>query len=121
MSVTFSSKLYGQHLIPEKVIRSLRGHLEDPNPSKALVLSFHGWTGTGKNYVSHMIVDHLYEMGYKSQYVKLFVPTSDFIHKENVPQYKVRAICIVIHSTRILRFYWFTAVGQFSMTIPVTE
>ena len=28
---------------------------------------------------------------------------------------------IVIHPTRILRFYWFSAVGQFSMTIPVAE
>ena len=28
---------------------------------------------------------------------------------------------IVIHSMRILRFYWFTAVSHFSMTIPVTE
>ena len=89
----FYQSLHGQHLIPEKVIRSLRGHLEDPNPSKALVLSFHGWTGVGKNFVSHMMVDNLYKNGDRSQYVKLFVPSSHFIHKELVPQYKVRASC----------------------------
>ena len=89
----FDQSLHGQHLIREKVIRSLRGHLEDPNPSKALVLSFHGWNGVGKNFVSHMMVENLYKNGYRSQYVKMFIPANHFRKKELVPQYEVRASC----------------------------
>ena len=39
-------------LTGQVVTRALRSHLRKPSPSKALVLSFHGWTGGGKNYVA---------------------------------------------------------------------
>ena len=40
-----NAKLYGQHLVIDTVVRQIKGHLGNPEPSKALVLSFHGWTG----------------------------------------------------------------------------
>ena len=38
-------ELHGQHLVADAVVRTLKGHVLNANPSKALVLSFHGWTG----------------------------------------------------------------------------
>lgn len=45
---------------------------------KALVLSLHGWTGVGKNYVVTMIAEALYTEGMKSKYVKVFMGNKDF-------------------------------------------
>ena len=44
--------LFGQPLVTQVVTRTLRSHIRKSSPSKALVLSFHGWTGGGKNYVA---------------------------------------------------------------------
>ncbi|OXB53560.1 hypothetical protein ASZ78_001408 [Callipepla squamata] len=64
-------QLHGQHLAKETIIRALRGFLRSPQPQKALVLSFHGWSGTGKNFVARMVAAHLYRDGLKSECVQL--------------------------------------------------
>ncbi len=46
------SHVFGQHIAVGVVSRALRSHLRKEAPAKALVLSFHGWTGGGKNYVA---------------------------------------------------------------------
>lgn len=56
---------------------------------QALVMSFHGWTGGGKNYVSKFIAQTIYKLGMKSQYVHMFVSTVDFPHGEKADIYKV--------------------------------
>ncbi len=43
-----STHLYGQPLVIKATVNALRGHFNLKNPSKALVLSFHGLTGCGK-------------------------------------------------------------------------
>lgn len=63
------------------------------NPSKALVMSFHGWTGTGKNYLAKMISKALYKKEMHSQFVHLFVATLHFPHVEETEKYKV----IILH------------------------
>ena len=83
------TRLHGQHLVRPVVVKSLRAHLRNPNPQKALALSFHGWTGTGKNFVSGMITNHLYHRGRDSQYVHLFAATHHFPHESHIETYKV--------------------------------
>ena len=88
----FNNDLHGQHLVRDITMKSLRGHLQNPNPQKALVLSFHGLTGNGKNYVSKAIAESLYKKGLKSQYAHLFAVTSSFPHESKTAMYSVRII-----------------------------
>ncbi|XP_041358405.1 torsin-1A-like [Gigantopelta aegis] len=80
--------LYGQHLVMKAVINHIRGHIRSENPAKALVLSFHGGTGTGKNHVSRLVAQHLYNEGIKSKFVHLISSTKEFPHEGMVPFYK---------------------------------
>ena len=41
----------------------------DTLSKKPLVMSFHGWTGSGKNYVSKFIADALFDQGLRSRFV----------------------------------------------------
>lgn len=69
----FRKSVYGQHLMEDIVVRALRGHLLSRDPSKALVLSFHGPPGCGKSYVSEFIAQSLYAKGMKSHFARKFV------------------------------------------------
>lgn len=72
-------------------MRAVQGFLQSPQPQKALVLSFHGWSGTGKNFVARMVANHLYRDGLKSDCVRVFVSLLHFPHHNYVDSYKVRA------------------------------
>ncbi|XP_064458119.1 torsin-1A-like [Ornithodoros turicata] len=85
---TMRTRLHGQPLVHQTVISAIKEHLRNPNPRKALVLSFHGWTGGGKTYASTMIADALYENGMDSKFVRLYVSTKHFPHQDEVPKYK---------------------------------
>ncbi|KAI1715245.1 torsin domain-containing protein [Ditylenchus destructor] len=80
-------KLYGQHIAQEYVIRGIRAHVSKA-PNKALVMSFHGWTGSGKNYVARMIAKSVFKNEMRSKFVHLFVATLHFPHPEEVDKYK---------------------------------
>ncbi|XP_004640511.1 torsin-1A [Octodon degus] len=82
------SKLFGQHLAKKVVLNAVAGFLSNPKPKKPLTLSLHGWTGTGKNFVSKIIAENIYEGGLNSDYVHLFVATLHFPHAANVTLYK---------------------------------
>ena len=93
-------KLYGQHLVEDVVGLLLEAHrVHDVEPSKALVLSFHGGTGVGKNYISTMIANHLYKRGMMSQFVKLYIATVDFHskNKEDIKRYKVCILILILN------------------------
>lgn len=83
-----SVRLHGQHLAQELVLRTVRGYLELPRPEKALVLSFHGWSGTGKNFVARMLAENLYRDGLRSDCVKVFIAMFHFPHPTSVDLYK---------------------------------
>lgn len=85
-----SVRLHGQHLARELVLRTVRGYLEMPWPEKALALSFHGWSGTGKNFVARMLAENLYQDGLRNDCVKMFIATFHFPHPKYVDLYKVR-------------------------------
>nr|DBA21381.1 TPA: hypothetical protein GDO54_018028 [Pyxicephalus adspersus] len=80
--------LFGQHLAQEVVVNALRDFLEADYPSKPLVLSFHGWSGTGKTFLSSLLVKYLYKDGGRSPYIHYFSPILNFPHAQNLDQYK---------------------------------
>ncbi|KAM5237682.1 torsin-3A [Ctenodactylus gundi] len=83
-----SKRLHGQHLVHELVLRTVRSYLEMLRPEKALALSFHGWSGTGKNFVARMLAENLYRDGLQSDCVKMFVTMLHFPHPKYVDLYK---------------------------------
>uniref|UniRef100_A0A0N5AR38 Torsin n=1 Tax=Syphacia muris TaxID=451379 RepID=A0A0N5AR38_9BILA len=83
---TMSRQLYGQHLAQKTVVAALEAHWNNKNPKKALVLSFHGWTGSGKNYLSSMIARSI--KGMDSQYVNLFISTLHFSNPHQIQEYQ---------------------------------
>lgn len=83
-------RLFGQHLAKKVIVKSLTGFLNNPKPKKPLALSLHGWTGTGKNFASRIIVESLFEGGLNSKFVHQFVSTLHFPHQQNISQYKVK-------------------------------
>lgn len=85
------NKLFGQHLAKKVILNAVSGFLSNPKPKKPLTLSLHGWTGTGKNFVSKIIAENIYEGGLNSDYVHLFVATLHFPHASNLTLYKARA------------------------------
>lgn len=87
LAASLNNNLYGQHLVNGPLLKHLKGHNRG-QPSKALVLSFHGGTGTGKNYVSRLVAEHMYREGMKSKYVHLISATKEFPHEEMLSLYK---------------------------------
>ncbi|XP_023787491.1 torsin-3A [Cyanistes caeruleus] len=90
LEADLSGQLHGQHLAKDVVVRAVQGFLQSPRPQKALVLSFHGWSGTGKNFVARMMANHLYRDGLKSDCVRVFVSLLHFPHHNYVDSYKVQ-------------------------------
>ncbi|NXS14460.1 TOR3A protein, partial [Neodrepanis coruscans] len=91
LEADLSEQLHGQHLAKEVVVRAVQGFLQSPQPEKALVLSFHGWSGTGKNFVARMVASHLFRDGLKSKCVRVFISLLHFPHHKYMDSYKVRA------------------------------
>ncbi|NXB08110.1 TOR2A protein, partial [Cnemophilus loriae] len=83
-----ATSLVGQPLVRQQVMKGVREFLENPNPVKPLVMSFHGSTGTGKTYVSSMLIRYLFQSGLQSPYVHHFSPIVHFPHAEQIEQYK---------------------------------
>ncbi|KER23670.1 hypothetical protein T265_08483 [Opisthorchis viverrini] len=82
--------LHGQHIVTERVFHHLSAHMLDRNPPKALALSFHGYTGVGKNFVSNLIASHVFKRGTKSRFFHFYDSTIHFAHRQKVHEYKVR-------------------------------
>jgi len=87
---SLAENVFGQHLVTSLVTRSIRAHLRKAEPKKALVMSFHGWTGAGKNFVAKFVAESLYKAGMSSKYVHLFISTLHFPHPEMADIYKLR-------------------------------
>ena len=87
--------LHGQPLAKNAVLSSLKSHfdisLEKSSHNKALVLSFHGPVGVGKNYAAMFIVDSLFDKGVRSKFFIHFIASRDFSSTKNeqIIDYKV--------------------------------
>jgi len=88
LELLLSENLVGQHIAKDMIVRAVRGHQRNVAPSKPLVLSFHGWTGSGKNFVSQFIADSFYKLGLGSQFVHLFIATLHFPDTRQAARYK---------------------------------
>ncbi|XP_053551382.1 prosalusin [Bombina bombina] len=84
----FARNVFGQHLARELLVKALTDFLETEEPSKPLVLSFHGWSGTGKTLVSSLLVNHLFRDGSRSPHVHRFSPILHFPHIDRIKSYK---------------------------------
>lgn len=73
-----------QDIVSEAVVN----FLQNENPDRPLVLSFHGSSGTGKSLVSSMIGRHIYGTAMGSPYIHQFIPTLHFPSADRVLQYR---------------------------------
>uniref|UniRef100_A0A3B3DJX3 Torsin n=1 Tax=Oryzias melastigma TaxID=30732 RepID=A0A3B3DJX3_ORYME len=88
LKTDLDSKLFGQHLASRIILRAVSGFMSNDNPKKPLVLSLHGWTGTGKNFVSQLIAENIYKEGMNSKFVHVFTSTLHFPHPSLISTYK---------------------------------
>lgn len=85
-----NKSLFGQPMVKNTIVSALKGHFNLNGPKKALVMSFHGSTGVGKNFVIQFIANSMFERGVKSKFFKLFIASRDFPHNEKIDEYRVR-------------------------------
>ena len=86
---SLEQNLFGQHLVLSLVSKAVRAHVKKREPKKALVMSFHGWTGSGKNFVAKFLVESLYKLGMSSKFVHLFISTLHFPNNGQADIYKL--------------------------------
>ena len=91
LNQAMESNVFGQHIARKLVLGALkRRWTSDPNLEfqKPLVMSFHGWTGSGKNYVAKFIAESMFEAGLSSKFVSFLSSTLHFHDSSKVLEYK---------------------------------
>ncbi|XP_068681706.1 uncharacterized protein [Montipora foliosa] len=84
---TLKAELYGQHVAQKIITVALKNHFRKNNVCKPLVFSFHGWTGTGKTFVSNIITEHIFKRKMQSPFVHKFIVPLHFPHESEVNTY----------------------------------
>ncbi|EDO46808.1 predicted protein [Nematostella vectensis] len=87
LEASFKREFYGQHLATRVLLSSIKGHLKTKG-SKPLVLSLHGWTGTGKNFATELIAQHLFKHGIHSNFIYKFIIPLHFPHQSLAALYR---------------------------------
>lgn len=91
---SLEANVFGQHIATKLILSVLNRRWSqseiDTSSKKPLVLSFHGWTGSGKNYVSKFIAEALFDRGLRSQFVHLFVSTLHFHDESQAAKYRIQ-------------------------------
>lgn len=88
---TLKKEVFGQHIVQEYLIAVLKSHYENLEKSKKpLVMSFHGGTGTGKNYVSEFIVKSIFLKGSQSKNIHRFIGRIHFPLDSELSNYSVQ-------------------------------
>ena len=95
-----NENVYGQHLAIDVIAQSLQDHTKDKNPKKNLVLLMHGGPGTGKTYISQLVIDHLYGESDKKKFVHLFAANKDFPPEGQIQKYKEDLITFINHAVQ---------------------
>lgn len=90
LQADLDSHLFGQHIASRIILKAVTGFMSNDNPKKPLVLSLHGWTGTGKNFVSQMIAESIYKEGMESNFVHIFTSELHFPHASQFETYKLQ-------------------------------
>ncbi|KAK5972233.1 Torsin protein [Trichostrongylus colubriformis] len=92
--------VYGQHLVIDTVENAIRAHWTNDRPKKPLAMSFHGFTGSGKNYIAEIIANNTYKKGMRSNFVHQIVASSDFYDKEKIAEYKVQLRARILEAVK---------------------
>lgn len=89
LSKELNEKVFGQGIIIKALIIYLKNHYAS-KPKKPLVISMHGWTGIGKNYVTSIVVKSLFKEGGNSKFVHMFSGRIHFPREEKqyISEYK---------------------------------
>ncbi|VDQ13012.1 unnamed protein product [Trichobilharzia regenti] len=82
-------ELHGQHIAAERVYHHILDYMNDGMPQKPLALSFHGYTGVGKNFVSNIVVNNILRLGTRSRFYHFYDTTIHFKHASQISEYKV--------------------------------
>ncbi|XP_059214236.1 torsin-1A-like [Centropristis striata] len=88
LEADLESKLFGQHIASGIILKAVSGFMSDENPKKPLVLSLHGRTGTGKNFVSKLIAKNIYKNGEDSSFVHVLTSELHYSHQSKFDIYK---------------------------------
>ncbi|KAF7662193.1 hypothetical protein LDENG_00243590 [Lucifuga dentata] len=88
LKADLDQKLFGQHIASRIILKAVSGFMSNDNPKKPLVLSLHGWTGTGKNFVSKLVAENIYREGMDSSFVHVFTSELHFPHAKEIETYK---------------------------------
>ncbi|XP_052864640.1 torsin-like protein [Anopheles cruzii] len=85
--------LFGQHIAKEAVLDAIGGHLRNIAASdKPLVISLHGASGTGKNYIADYVARALRSKGGKSKFVHKYLGRIDFPLESRLEEYRSRLV-----------------------------
>nr|XP_046172630.1 torsin-1A-like [Oncorhynchus gorbuscha] len=101
LEVALHKKLFGQHVASRVIQKSVTGFMNNKNPRKPLVLSLHGWTGTGKDLVRKLIAENIYKKGMASSFVHQFVTSTHFPNWSQLENYKVKQGSYMIGNVHI--------------------
>ncbi|KAG7485169.1 torsin-1A-like isoform X1 [Solea senegalensis] len=88
LQADLDKKLFGQHIASRIISNAVSGFMSKNNPNKPLVLSLHGGTGTGKNFICKLIAENIYKEGMQSNFVHMFSTTVHFPHQSHLLQYR---------------------------------
>lgn len=100
LQLDFDKHIFGQHLAKQVILKAVPRFLSNENPKKPLALSLHGWTGTGKNYVSQILVNNIYSEHMREKCTRTFVATLHFPHANQVQAYKDQLQATVKNSVK---------------------
>ncbi len=104
--------VFGQHIVQQIVPAAVAGSISREQPTKPLVLSFHGWPGGGKNYVASFVVKNYFKEGAGSKFYHFFNARAHFPLEKNTAVYQVAALCI----KSFLLFFSYSLHSHFSVS-----
>ena len=84
----------------EIVAKVILDHISNEQPNKALAISFHGWTGSGKNYAADLITNLLYYKGTKSKFVHKRISTLHYSDGSKIEEYKNQVRNLIVTATK---------------------
>ncbi|XP_075691261.1 torsin-1A-like [Rhinoderma darwinii] len=100
LELDFDDNVFGQHLAKQVILKAVPRFLNHENPKKPLALSLHGLTGTGKNYVSQILINNIYSEHMRQKCVRTIVATLHFPHANQVQNYKDQLQAMVKNSVK---------------------
>lgn len=88
---------FGQHIASEIILSALKGNFRRSiRNKKPLVMSFHGWPGCGKNFISDIIANCMFDSKkIKELRYHVINGASDHMEYTNLYEYKVSILHIL--------------------------